>query len=71
MNRGSENFKKCGFSLISEKCVRTGVPKCGQIRINAEEWAAYLYASLIDFFKNFQLIQLICWYTFSFGSKAF
>ena len=34
---GSENFQKCGFSLIFEKGVQTGVPKCGQIRINADE----------------------------------
>ena len=45
MNRGSENFQKCGFSLISEKCVRTGVPKCRQICINADEWAAYIKQS--------------------------
>ena len=37
MNRGFENFQKCGFFLISEKCVRTGVPKCGQISIFADE----------------------------------
>ena len=52
MNRGFKNFQKCGFCLISEKCVRTGFSQCGQIRLNADECANFIACNTIVTFNK-------------------